>query len=164
MLKSQGRAKVFSSEEDASSALLAGELVKGDVVIIRYMGPKGDPGMRLLQRFLWLLAGKKMQESIAFVTDGRFSGTNKGCAIGHVTPEAADGGPIAVIQDGDVIEWDIPNQTISLKVTPETLQTRLNSWRRPEKKTKGFLSVYARLARPTDQGAALDYTDQNSGT
>ena len=115
--------------------------------------------MRLLQRFLWLLAGKEMQESIAFVTDGRFSGTNKGCAIGHVTPEAADGGPIAVVQDGDVIEWDIPNETISLKVSPETLQTRLDGWRRPEKKNKGYLSVYARLARPTDQGAALYYTE-----
>lgn len=158
----KGRARVFSSEDLASQALLAGELNAGDVVVVRYMGPKGDPGMRLLQRFLWLLAGKKMQDSIAFITDGRFSGTNKGCAIGHVSPEAADGGPIAVIKDGDLIEVDIPNQEINLLIPPEVLRARLDKWQKPRTKVKGFLSVYSRMAKPTDQGAALDYDGNKS--
>lgn len=158
----KGRARVFPSEDLASQALLAGELNAGDVVVVRYMGPKGDPGMRLLQRFLWLLAGKKMQDSIAFITDGRFSGTNKGCAIGHVSPEAADGGPIAVIEEGDVIEVDIPNQKIDLLISPEELGTRLDNWQRPRSKAKGFLAIYSRMAKPTDQGAALDYDGNKS--
>lgn len=158
----KGRARVFPSEDLASQALLSGELNAGDVVVVRYMGPKGDPGMRLLQRFLWLLAGKKMQDSIAFITDGRFSGTNKGCAIGHVSPEAADGGPIAVIEEGDVIEVDIPNQKIDLLISPEELGTRLDNWQRPRSKAKGFLAIYSRMAKPTDQGAALDYDGNKS--
>ena len=163
MLNHQGKARIFADEEDACEALLNGHLEPGDVVVVRYMGPKGDPGMRLLQRFLWLLAGKGLQNSIAFVTDGRFSGTNKGCAIGHVSPEAAEGGPIAVVEEGDVIEIDINRQNINLKISQDELETRLASWRLPQKKqVKGYLSIYSRMAKSTDKGAALDYSSHAS--
>ena len=161
MFQHRGPAKIFPSEEKACDALMADEISAGEIVIVRYMGPKGDPGMRLLQRFLWLLAAKGLQTQIAFLTDGRFSGTNKGCAVAHITPEAADGGPLAVVRDGDVIEIDIPNQKLNIDITPEELKRRLKAWAPPEKKVgKGYLSIYSRLAKPADKGAALNYDDE----
>jgi dihydroxy-acid dehydratase len=160
MFQHRGPAKIFPDEEAACDALMADQISEGEVVIVRYMGPKGDPGMRLLQRFLWLLAAKGLQTKIAFMTDGRFSGTNKGCAVAHITPEAADGGPLAVVRDGDIIEIDISNENINVDISPEELEERLKSWRPPQKKVnKGYLSVYAKLAKPAEKGAALNYTE-----
>ena len=160
MYRHQGPARIFPTEEAACEALIADEISPGTMVIVRYMGPKGDPGMRLLQRFLWLVAAKGMQEKIAFLTDGRFSGTNKGCAAAHIAPEAADGGPLAVVQDGDMIEIDIPNRKLNILISAEDLKARLDSWKLPEKKVdKGYLSIYARTTKSADKGAALDYTD-----
>jgi dihydroxy-acid dehydratase len=158
MFQHRGPAKIFPDEESACDALIADEIAAGEIVVVRYMGPKGDPGMRLLQRFLWLLAARDMQSKIAFITDGRFSGTNKGCAVAHITPEAADGGPLALVQDGDIIEIDIPNKKLNLDVTPRELEMRRKNWKPPSQKArKGYLSIYSRLAKPADKGAALNY-------
>lgn len=158
MFHHKGPAKIFPSEEAACEALIADEITTGQVVIVRYMGPRGDPGMRLLQRFLWLLAAKGMQDKIAFITDGRFSGTNKGCAVAHVTPEAADGGPLAVIRDGDMVEIDIPNRKLNVLISSEELSARLAAWSPPEKRIrKGYLAVYAKMAKSAEKGAALNY-------
>ena len=158
MFQHRGPAKIFPDEESACDALIADEIAGGEIVVVRYVGPRGDPGMRLLQRFLWLLAAKNLQTKIAFITDGRFSGTNKGCAVAHVTPEAADGGPLAFVQNGDIIEIDIPNKKLNIDVTPDELKIRRENWRPPLKKAnKGYLSIYSRLAKPANRGAALDY-------
>jgi dihydroxy-acid dehydratase len=160
MLHHKGPTKIFASEEAACEALIANQIDAGQVVVVRYMGPKGDPGMRLLQRFLWLMAARGMQDKLAFITDGRFSGTNKGCAVAHVSPEAADGGPLAVIEDGDVIEIDIPNRELNLLIPAEELSARLLKWRPPEKKLrKGYLALYAKMAKSAEQGAAMNYGD-----
>jgi len=114
--------------------------------------------MRLLQRFLWMLAAEGMQDKIAFITDGRFSGTNKGCAVGHIGPEAAEGGPLAVVEDGDMIEIDIPQERIQLMIDAEELENRISSWSPPEVQVNsGYLNVYSRLAKSADKGAALNY-------
>jgi dihydroxy-acid dehydratase len=158
MFQHKGPARIFPTEEEACDALMANEISQGEIVIVRYVGPKGDPGMRLLQRFLWLLAAKGMQDKIAFITDGRFSGTNKGCAVAHLTPEAADGGPLAVVRDGDIIEIDIPNEKLNILIAAEELKKRIDAWEPPQKKAeKGYLSIYARMAKSADKGAALDY-------
>lgn len=158
MFQHRGPAKIFPDEESACDALIADEIAAGQIVVVRYMGPKGDPGMRLLQRFLWLLAAKNLQSKIAFITDGRFSGTNKGCAVAHVAPEAADGGPLALVQNGDIIEIDIPNKKLNIDVSPEELAVRRETWQPPSPKAnKGYLSVYSKLAKPADKGAALNY-------
>lgn len=160
MFHHKGPAKIFTSEEAACEALLADDISPGDVVIVRYMGPKGDPGMRLLQRFLWLLAARGVGDRIAFITDGRFSGTNKGCAIAHVTPEAADGGPLAMVENGDMVEIDILNRKLDLLIAPEVLSARKSKWTPPEKGLrKGYLSIYGKMAKSAEEGAALDYDD-----
>lgn len=160
MFRHKGPARIFPTEEAACEALIANEISPGAIVIVRYMGPKGDPGMRLLQRFLWLLAARGLQEKIAFLTDGRFSGTNKGCAVAHITPEAADGGPLAVVKDGDIIEIDIPNEKLNINISPQELKTRLDSWKLPNKRVeKGYLAIYAKMAKSADKGAALNYRD-----
>jgi len=156
-----GPARIFPREEDACEALSAGQLNPGDVVVVRNVGPKGDPGMRLLQRFLWQLAAKGLQDKIAFITDGRFSGTNKGCAVAHIAPEAAAGGPLAIVEDGDIIEIDIPNEKLEIRISDELFQKRLAAWKPPKPKvTKGYLSIYARMANTAEKGAALDYDAQ----
>ncbi|MBU2602494.1 MAG: dihydroxy-acid dehydratase [Actinobacteria bacterium] len=159
MLRHTGPARIFTSEELACDALADGSLVAGDVVVLRYTGPKGDPGMRLQQRFLWQLAARGLHDRVAFVTDGRISGTNKGCAVTHVGPEAAEGGPLAFVEEGDRIEIDIPAGTIELAVPIEELARRGAAWRPPARsgRRKGYLDVYARLAKSADRGAALDY-------
>ncbi len=154
----KGPARIFPTEEGACEALMASEILPGEIVVVRYVGPKGDPGMRLLQRFLWLLAARGLQDKLAFITDGRFSGTNKGCAVAHITPEAADGGPLAVVKDGDIIEIDIPNEKLNILITNEELQKRLEAWETPQMKTKkGYLSIYSKMAKSADKGAALNY-------
>jgi len=160
MFQHRGPAKIFPSEEAACDALMANEISAGEIVVVRYVGPKGDPGMRLLQRFLWLLAAKGLQDKIAFITDGRFSGTNKGCAVAHIAPEAADGGPLAVVRDGDIIEIDIPNEKLNIDISSEELQKRLSAWQPlPDKVQKGYLAVYSKFAKSADKGAALNYKD-----
>jgi dihydroxy-acid dehydratase len=158
MFQHRGPAKIFPDEEAACDALIADEIAAGEIVVVRYMGPKGDPGMRLLQRFLWLLAAKDLQTKIAFITDGRFSGTNKGCAVAHITPEAAEGGPLALVQNDDILEIDIPNKKLNIDVSPEELKKRREAWLPPaQKANKGYLSIYSKLAKSADKGAALNY-------
>lgn len=160
MFRHRGPATIFPSEEAACDALMANEISAGEIVVVRYVGPKGDPGMRLLQRFLWLLAAKGLQDKIAFITDGRFSGTNKGCAVAHIAPEAADGGPLAVVRDGDIIEIDIPNEKLNIDISSEELKKRLSAWQPPPNKVqKGYLAVYSKFAKSADKGAALNYKD-----
>jgi len=158
MLRHKGPACIFSDEESACEALMKDEISSGAVVVVRFVGPKGDPGMRLLQRFLWLLAAKDMQDKIAFITDGRFSGTNKGCAAGHIGPEAAEGGPLAVVADGDLIEINIKQGSIRLLIPQQELEERMRRWSPPKVKVnRGYLRIYSRLAKSADRGAALNY-------
>ena len=154
----KGPACLFETEDDASNALMSGKIEAGSVVIVRGIGPAGDPGMRLLQRFLWMSAAKGMMDKIAFLTDGRFSGTNKGCAVAHISPEAATGGPLALVEEGDIIEIDIPNARIDLLVDQEVLAQRRGLWSAPEQKIKkGYLSIYSKMADSTARGASLKY-------
>jgi dihydroxy-acid dehydratase len=156
MLKVVGPARVFDSEEDAVKALLNGEIKPGDVMVIRYEGPKGGPGMREMYDILQILLGMGLSESVALVTDGRFSGSNKGGAIGHVSPEAAEGGPIAVVQDGDIIEIDIPGRKLNVKLPDEEIRRRLERWKPPELKVRrGILTLYSKIAESADKGAIL---------
>ncbi len=158
MLKFRGPARIFLKEADACDALIRKEILPGEVVILRYLGPKGDPGMNMVFRFLWLLVGLGLDHSIALVTDGRLSGTNKGCAVAHVAPEAAEGGPLAVVEDGDIIEIDIPNRKLNIEITEDELRKRLQMWKPKEVTLKrGILSLYAKMAQSTDKGAGIKY-------
>lgn len=153
----KGTAKVFDSEEEAEEAILAGRIKPGNVVVIRYEGPKGGPGMREMFKAMKYLYGMGLAESTALITDGRFSGTNNGCFVGHISPEAAEGGPIAFVRDGDEITIDIPNQTITLHVNDEELEQRRIGFKAPEPKYKtGYLAVYSRLAASASRGAVLE--------
>ncbi|PKU24340.1 dihydroxy-acid dehydratase [Telmatospirillum siberiense] len=151
-----GTAKVFNSEEEAEKAILGGLIQEGDVVVIRYEGPKGGPGMREMYKAMKYLYGMGLAKKTALITDGRFSGTNNGCFVGHISPEAAEGGPIAVVEDGDKIVIDIPNNALRLCVDDAVLAERFKSWRKPEPKfTKGYLGLYSRLASSADKGAVM---------
>ncbi len=151
-----GRARCFDSEEAADQAILDGRIEAGDVVVIRYEGPKGGPGMREMAIPMKLLYGRGLALKTALVTDGRFSGTNNGCFVGHVSPEAAEGGPIAAVEDGDEITIDIPNRRLSLQVSEAEIEDRLSRWRPPPPKvTSGYLALYARLAESADKGAII---------
>ena len=151
-----GTAKVFNSEEEAEHAILNGGIQAGDVVVIRYEGPKGGPGMREMYKAMKYLYGMGLAKSTALVTDGRFSGTNNGCFVGHVSPEAADGGPIAIVENGDMITIDIPNGEVQLHVAEEEIAARLAKWQRPEPKfTKGYLGIYSKMATSAAKGAIL---------
>ncbi len=151
-----GKAHCFNSEEEADLAILEGKVQEGEVVVIRYEGPKGGPGMREMYKAMKLLYGRGLALKTALVTDGRFSGTNNGCFVGHISPEAAEGGPIALVQDGDTITVDIPNRSLHLDVSDEEIKARLSRWQRPEPKfKKGYLALYARLAESADKGAII---------
>jgi dihydroxy-acid dehydratase len=155
-LRKKGPAKVFGSEAEACEKVLKGEIHPGDMVVIRCVGPKGDPGMRLTARFLWLLAGMNLDTAVMVITDGRFSGSNKGGAVGHVSPEAAEGGPIALVQDGDMIEVNIPERRLELDVSEEEMQRRRHSWRPPRGRfKKGLLSRIETTMLPSEAGAIL---------
>ena len=157
MMAHQGPARVFDSEEDAIAAIYAGKIIAGDVVVIRYEGPKGGPGMREMLNPTSAIVGMGLGESVALITDGRFSGATRGAAIGHVCPEAAQGGPIAMIQDGDLISIDIPANTITLNVDEATLAARRAAWTCPEPKVKtGYLARYAKLVSSAARGAVLE--------
>jgi dihydroxy-acid dehydratase len=149
-----GPARVFEREEDAAAAVARREIVAGDVVVIRYEGPKGGPGMREMLGVTAALSGQGMDEQVALITDGRFSGATRGFTVGHISPEAQIGGPIALIQNGDTITMDIPGRTIRLEVSDEELQRRLGQWQAPAPKyTHGALAKYARLVSSAAQGA-----------
>ena len=152
-----GAARVFDCEEDAEKEILSGGIHAGDVLVIRYEGPKGGPGMREMFKAMKYLYGVSLAKSTAIVTDGRFSGTNNGCFVGHVSPEAAEGGVIAVVEDGDRIVIDIPRHTVTLEVTGEEIDRRLKEWKRPPVKyTKGFLALYEKCAASASRGAMLE--------
>jgi len=151
-----GQARCFDSEEAANGAILEGRIREGDVIVIRYEGPKGGPGMREMYTAMKLLYGRGLALKTAVVTDGRFSGTNNGCFVGHISPEAAEGGPIALVKDGDAITIDIPNRRLELHVPDGEIETRLSAWVRPAPKFKsGYLALYARLAESADKGAII---------
>jgi dihydroxy-acid dehydratase len=151
-----GKAKCFDSEEAANQAIMEGDIQPGDVVVIRYEGPKGGPGMREMATAMKMLYGRGLALKTAIVTDGRFSGTNNGCFVGHISPEAAAGGPIAAVCDGDIITIDIANRSIRLEVDDDELNARLSRWQRPSRKvTSGYLGLYSRLASSAAEGAVL---------
>ena len=156
MLKHSGRARVFNSEDEAIAAIYAGKIVDGDVVVIRYEGPKGGPGMREMLNPTSALAGMKLDKTVALITDGRFSGASRGASIGHVSPEAADGGNIALIEEGDTIEIDIPGASVNVLVSDEELEARREKYVAPEPNVKtGWLSRYAKLVSGADVGAIM---------
>ena len=156
MMKHEGPARVFDSEEDAIAAIYAQKIVAGDVVVIRYEGPKGGPGMREMLNPTSAICGMGLGESVALITDGRFSGATRGASIGHISPEAAAGGLIALVEEGDIIAIDIPNCSIELKVSDEILEKRKANWVCPEPKVKtGYLARYAKLVSSADTGAIL---------
>ena len=156
MLKHSGPAKVFDCEEDAMQAITDGFIQEGDVVVIRYEGPKGGPGMREMLNPTSAIMGRGLGSSVALITDGRFSGATRGACIGHISPEAAVGGPIALVEDGDIIEINIPENTITLNVSDEELAKRRAEWKPREPKiTTGYLARYAKLVSSGAQGAVL---------
>ena len=157
MLKMEGPARVFDCEEDAIEAIKGGDIKPGDVVVIRYEGPKGGPGMREMLNPTSAIAGMGLGSSVALITDGRFSGASRGASIGHVSPEAAVGGPIALIEEGDIIKIDIPANTINVDVSDEVLAERKAKWQpREPRVTKGYLARYAKMVTSADKGAVLE--------
>jgi dihydroxy-acid dehydratase len=156
MLQHEGPARVFDSEEAASAAIMAGKINKGDVVVIRYEGPKGGPGMREMLTPTSTIAGMGLDADVALITDGRFSGGTRGAAIGHISPEAMEGGPIALIREGDLIAIDIPGHSLSLKVDQDELMRRRERWHAPAPKiTKGYMARYARAVSSANTGAVV---------
>ena len=156
MLVHKGPARVFEAEEDAVDAILGGRINPGDVVVIRYEGPRGGPGMREMLTPTSSIAGMGLDREVALITDGRFSGATKGASIGHVSPEAAVGGPIALVEEGDIISIDIPGRRLDLLVEPEVLETRRLNWNPPEPKIKkGYMRRYAEQVLSASTGAVF---------
>ncbi|NLM27702.1 MAG: dihydroxy-acid dehydratase [Clostridiaceae bacterium] len=156
MLRHSGPARVFNSEDEAIKSIYNGEIRKGDIVIIRYEGPKGGPGMREMLGPTSAIAGMGLDKDVALITDGRFSGASRGASIGHVSPEAMVGGPIAIVQDGDIIDIDIPAGKINVNLSQEEINKRLQSWKAPEPRIRtGYLGRYARLVTSASKGAVL---------
>jgi dihydroxy-acid dehydratase len=156
MYNHTGPARVFTSEEEVGDALLSGKIKPGDVLVIKYEGPKGSPGMRELSLPAAILVGMGLGESVAMVTDGRYSGASRGPAIGHVCPEAYEGGPIALVEEGDRIQIDIPNKEINLLVDEKVLKERRGLWKRPAPKfITGILSIYPEIVSSAKYGAIL---------
>ncbi len=156
MLVHEGPARVFDCEEDAQAAINAGSIKPGDVVVIRYEGPKGGPGMREMLNPTSAIMGMGLGNSVALITDGRFSGATRGACVGHITPEAASGGPIGVIKEGDIIRIDIPGNTISLMISDEELAERMDNFVPKTKELTGYLKRYAKLVSGGAYGAILD--------
>lgn len=157
MMKHSGPARVFECEEDAIAAIKGGKIVEGDVVVIRYEGPKGGPGMREMLNPTSAIAGMGLGSSVALITDGRFSGASRGASIGHVSPEAAVGGPIALVEEGDIIDIDIDNLSLNLRVSEDELAKRKAAWQPKEPKiTTGYLARYASMVTSGNRGAILE--------
>ena len=159
----EGPARVFDCEEDAQNAINAGKINPGDVVVIRYEGPKGGPGMREMLNPTSAIMGQGLGNSVALITDGRFSGATRGACIGHVSPEAASGGPIGVVEEGDIISIDIPNYTIELKIPQEELDRRMAAFTPKTKELSGYLKRYAALVSSGATGAVLNYRSRHAG-
>jgi len=156
MLFHRGPARVFDSEEEAMKAILNREINSGDVIVIRYEGPKGGPGMREMLSPTAAIAGMGLSESVALITDGRFSGATRGPCIGHVSPEAAEGGPIAALKDGDIIVIDVPNRRLEVELSDEEIKERLSAWKpRPPKIFKGYLRRYWYFVQSADKGGTF---------
>jgi dihydroxy-acid dehydratase len=156
MLRHIGPAQVFDGEAEALEAIKAGEIRPGSVVVIRYEGPKGGPGMPEMYKPMKLLEAARLAASVALITDGRFSGGNRGGFVGHICPEAADGGPSAIIRDGDLISIDMVEGKINLELSDEKIAARLQHWSpRQPRINKGYLALYARVVGPADQGAVV---------
>jgi len=155
MLQHKGPARVFESEEAAVKELLEGNIAAGDMIVIRYQGPQGAPGVNEMINAMHSVIGIGLGESVAVLTDGRFSGGNYGAAIGHISPEAFVGGPIAVVKDGDEIELDIPNRRLNLNVPKAELKERLMQWSPPLREWKGAMGMYARMANSLAKGATI---------
>ncbi|MCQ4672602.1 dihydroxy-acid dehydratase [Lactonifactor longoviformis] len=161
MMVHEGPARVFDCEEDASEAILSGKIAAGDVVVIRYEGPKGGPGMREMLNPTSQIAGMGLGSSVALITDGRFSGASRGASIGHVSPEAAVGGPIALVEEGDIIKINIPENSLELLVSPEEMEERRKNWKPREPKiTTGYLARYASMVTSGSRGAILEIPKQ----
>ncbi|HAK87710.1 MAG TPA: dihydroxy-acid dehydratase [Nitrospiraceae bacterium] len=157
MMKFEGTVKAFDSEEAGMKAIMGGNIKAGDIIVIRYEGPKGGPGMREMLSPTSAIAGMGLSESVALITDGRFSGGTRGPCIGHVSPEAMEGGPIAVLKNGDKIRIDIPKRKIEALISDEEIKKRLSQWKRPEPKIKkGYLSRYAKLVSSAGSGAIME--------
>jgi len=157
MLRHEGPARVFDSEEAVSQAIMAGKINKGDVLVVRYEGPMGGPGMQEMLTPTAAIAGMGLDAHVALITDGRFSGGSRGASIGHISPEAMQGGPIAVVQEGDLIAIDIPGKTITLKVPEEEIKKRLSEWTPPKPKiTHGYMARYARMVSSGSAGAVFE--------
>lgn len=157
----EGPARVFDSEEAAGMAILEDKIAPGDVVVVRHAGPKGGPGMPCLYGSLWLLKSKALEDRVALITDGRLSGTIRGAAIGHVAPEAAEGGPIALLRDGDRIRIDIPERKLDVLLSQKELEARRRQWQPPErKKEKGLMALYPRIVASTHEGAYLKMVEE----
>jgi len=162
MLVHEGPARVFDCEEDAIAAIKGGKIVAGDVVVIRYEGPKGGPGMREMLNPTSAIAGMGLGSSVALITDGRFSGASRGASIGHVSPEAAVGGPIALVKEGDIISIDIPNRKLDVKVSDEEMAKRRSEWQPREPKVNtGYLARYRELVTSGNRGAVLEIPGKN---
>jgi len=158
MLTHTGPAVIFESQEDACDGILAGKVKSGDVVVIRYEGPKGGPGMQEMLSPTSYIMGAGLGESVALITDGRFSGGTRGASIGHISPEAAVGGPIALLKNADIIEIDIPNNKINVQLSDEELAERKKQWKPPKPRiTQGYLAKYAVMATSADTGAVLKW-------
>ena len=156
MMKHTGPARVYDSEEESMAGIVGGGVKAGDVVIIRYEGPKGGPGMRETLAPTSAIAGAGLSESVALITDGRFSGGTRGPCIGHVSPEAAVGGPIALVADGDIVSIDIPARKVDLLVDPAILEERKKAWKAPEPKiTSGILARYRNSVTSASKGSVL---------
>ena len=157
MLKHEGPARVFDCEEDAIAAIKGGKIVDGDVVVIRYEGPKGGPGMREMLNPTSAIVGMGLGSTVALITDGRFSGASRGASIGHVSPEAAVGGPIALVEEGDIISIDIDNHSLNVLISDEEMEARKAKWQpREPKVTTGYLSRYAAMVTSGNRGAVLE--------
>ncbi len=156
MLKHSGRARVFNSEEEANKSILGKKIKRGDVVVIRYEGPKGGPGMREMLNPTSAIAGLGLSDSVAIITDGRFSGGTRGPCIGHISPEAFEGGPLAVVEDGDTIKIDIPNRKLDVDLSDKEIKKRLSKWKPPKRKLSGYLKRYSQLVGSADKGAVFE--------
>lgn len=157
MMKHKGAAVVFNSMESATEGIFSGKVKKGNVVVIKYEGPKGGPGMREMLTPTSAIVGMHLDNDVALITDGRFSGATRGAAIGHVSPEAMEGGPFAIIEDGDIIDIDIPNRTVNIELSDEEIKKRLDNLVKPEPKVKeGYLVRYARMVSSANRGAVLE--------
>jgi len=151
-----GRARCFDNEEAANEAIMEGRVQEGEVVVVRYEGPKGGPGMREMYMAMKLLYGRGLALKTALITDGRFSGTNNGCFVGHISPEAAEGGPLAIVEDGDQISIDVKSRDLHLHLSDQEISDRLAAWQRPTPKYEtGYLGLYSQLAESADKGAVL---------